>query len=70
VANKGGVTGEGEAGWPLTMARETGGGPVSRGWGAEDGGARPACPRDKDEGRACTSVREEKGRCNIHFLQE
>jgi hypothetical protein len=42
VANKGGVREEGVAGRLLSMARETGGGPVRHGWGAEDGGARSA----------------------------
>jgi hypothetical protein len=49
-------------GWPLTMAQEMGGGPVRRGQGTEDGGARPACPREEDEGGVCTSAREERGR--------
>jgi hypothetical protein len=44
------------------MARETGGGLVRRDWGVEDGGARPACPREEDEGGARTYVREERGR--------
>jgi hypothetical protein len=52
VANKGGVREEGMAGRLLNMARETGGGPVRRGRGVEDGGARPACPREEDEGGA------------------
>jgi hypothetical protein len=52
VANKGGVRAEGVAGWLLTMAWETGGGLVRRGQGAEDGDARPACPREEDEGGA------------------
>jgi hypothetical protein len=50
VANKGGVREEGAAGRLLSMARETGGGPVSCGRGAEDGGAQPACSREEDEG--------------------
>jgi hypothetical protein len=52
VANKGGVREEGTTGRLLAMAREMGGGPVRRGWGAEDGSARPACPREEDEGGA------------------
>jgi hypothetical protein len=52
VANKGGVREEGTAGQLLTMAREMGGGPVRCGRGAEDGSARPACPREEDEGDA------------------
>jgi hypothetical protein len=62
VANKGGVRGEGAAGRLLAMARETGGSPVRHGQGAEDGGARSACPREEDEGRARTLAREERGR--------
>jgi hypothetical protein len=62
AANKGGVRGEGAACHLLTMAQETGGGPVRCGRGAEDGGARPACLWEEDEGGACTSVREERGR--------
>jgi hypothetical protein len=62
VANKGGVRGEGAAGRLLTMAWETGGVPVRHDRGAEGGGARPACPREEDEGGARTSVREERGR--------
>jgi hypothetical protein len=50
VANKGGVREEGTEGQLLAMAWETGGGPVRRGRGAEDGGARPSCPREEDEG--------------------
>jgi hypothetical protein len=34
----------------LAMVRETGGGPVRRGRGTEDGGARAACLREEDEG--------------------
>jgi hypothetical protein len=52
VANKGGVREEGAAGWLLAVARETGGGPVRHDRGAEDSGARPACPREEDEGSA------------------
>jgi hypothetical protein len=52
VANKGGVREEGAAGRLLAMAWEMGGGPVRRGWGAEDGGARPACRREEDKGEA------------------
>jgi hypothetical protein len=37
------------------MARETGGG------GAEEGGARPACPREEDEGGAQMLAMEERG---------
>jgi hypothetical protein len=44
------------------MARETDGGPVRRGRGAEDDSAQPACSREEDEGRAHTSAREERGR--------
>jgi hypothetical protein len=62
VANKAGVRGEGVAGRLLTMVRDTGGGPVRRGRGTEDGGARPACPREEDVGGARTSAREERGR--------
>jgi hypothetical protein len=61
-ANKGGVRGEGTMGQLLAMARETGSGPVRHGRGTEDGGARLACPREEDEGGACTSAREERGR--------
>jgi hypothetical protein len=50
VANKGRVREEGAMGRLLAMAWETGGGPVRRGLGVEDGGARPACPREEDEG--------------------
>jgi hypothetical protein len=52
VANRGGVREEGMAGRLLAMAREMGGGPVRHGRGTEDDGAQPACPREKDEGRA------------------
>jgi hypothetical protein len=52
VANKGGVREEGVVGWLLDMARETGSGPVRRSRGAKDGSARPACPREEDEGSA------------------
>jgi hypothetical protein len=52
VANKGGVREEGVASQLLSMAREMGGGPVRHGRGAEDGGARPACSREEDEGGA------------------
>jgi hypothetical protein len=62
VANKGRVRGEGTAGQVLTMAWETGGGPVRHGQGAEDGSARPACLREEDEGGVRTSAREERGR--------
>jgi hypothetical protein len=62
VANKGGVRGGGMAGRLLTMARETGGGPVRHDRGAEGGGARPACLREEDEGGARMSAREERGR--------
>jgi hypothetical protein len=34
------------------MAREMGGGPAALGRDTEDGGARPACPREQDEGGA------------------
>jgi hypothetical protein len=61
-ANIGGVRGEGAMGQLLAMARETDNGPVRRSRGAEDGGARLACPREEDEGGARTSVREEGGR--------
>jgi hypothetical protein len=44
------------------VARETGGGPVRRGQGIEDGGTRPACPREDDEGGACTSAKKERER--------
>jgi hypothetical protein len=50
VANKGGVREEGAAGWLLAMEQEMGDGPVRRGQGAEDGGARPTCPREEDKG--------------------
>jgi hypothetical protein len=52
VANKGGVREEGAAGRLLAMVRETGGGLVRCGQGAEDGGAWLACPREEDEGGA------------------
>jgi hypothetical protein len=52
VANKGWAREEGTTGRLLAMAREMGGGPVRRGRGAEDGGARPACLREEDEGGA------------------
>jgi hypothetical protein len=41
---------EGAAGRLLTMAQETGGGLVRRDRGTEDGGARPACPKEEDKG--------------------
>jgi hypothetical protein len=44
------------------MVRKAGGGPVRRGQGVNDGGARPACPREEDEGGAHTSARKERGR--------
>jgi hypothetical protein len=62
VANKGGVRGEGVVGRLLAMVSETGDGPVRHGQGAEDGGARTACPREEDKGGGRTSAREEKGR--------
>jgi hypothetical protein len=62
AANKGGVRGEGAAGWLLAMAWERGGGPVRCDRGAEDDGASPTFPREEDEGGACTSAREERGR--------
>jgi hypothetical protein len=62
VANKGGVTGDSTAGRLPSMAWETGGSLVWRGRGTEDVGAWLACPREEDEGGACTSVREERGR--------
>jgi hypothetical protein len=52
VANKGGVREAGVAGWLLGMAWETEGSLVRHGRGAEDDGARPACPREEDEGGA------------------
>jgi hypothetical protein len=52
VANKGGVREEGAAGRLLAMPLETGSVPVRRDRGAEDGGARPACLREEDEGGA------------------
>jgi hypothetical protein len=52
VANKGGVREEGVVGRLLAMARETVGGPVRHGQGAEDGDARPACLREEDKGGA------------------
>jgi hypothetical protein len=52
VANKGGVREEGAAGQLLAMTREMGGGAVRRGRGVGDGGARPACLREEDEGGA------------------
>jgi hypothetical protein len=58
ATNKGVVRGECSAGWVLTLARETGGGPVRCGQGAEDGDARSACPREEDEGGAHTSARK------------
>jgi hypothetical protein len=58
ATNKGVVRGECSAGWVLTLARETGGGPVRCGRGAEDGDARSACPREEDEGGAHTSARK------------
>jgi hypothetical protein len=62
VANKGGVRGEGVVGQLLAVARETGGGPVRRGRGAEGGSAQPACLREEDKGGARTLAREETGR--------
>jgi hypothetical protein len=62
AANKGGVRGEGATSWLLAVAQETGGILVRHGQGAEDSSTRLACPREEDEGGACTSVREEKGR--------
>jgi hypothetical protein len=62
VANKGGVREEGAVGRLLAMVRETGGGLVTRGRGTEDDGARSACPREEDEGGACKSAREQRGR--------
>jgi hypothetical protein len=50
------------AGWLLAMAWERGGGPVRHDRGAEDDGAPPTCPREEDEGGACTSAKEERGR--------
>jgi hypothetical protein len=50
VANKGGVREEGATGQLLTMVRETGGGRVRHGRGAEDGGARLASTREEEEG--------------------
>jgi hypothetical protein len=52
VANKGGVREEGTSSQLLTMAREIGSDPVRRDRGVEDGGARPACPKEEDEGGA------------------
>jgi hypothetical protein len=52
VANKGGVREAGVAGRLLGMAWETEGSLVRHGRGAEDDGARPACPREEDEGGA------------------
>jgi hypothetical protein len=52
VANKGGVRKEGATGRLLTVVRETGGGPVRCSRGVEDGGARPAYPREEDKGGA------------------
>jgi hypothetical protein len=62
MTNKGGVRGEGTVGRLLAMVWVMGGDPVRRGRGAEDGGARPACPREEDEGGVHTSGREERGR--------
>jgi hypothetical protein len=62
VANKGGVREEGAAGRLLAMAWETGDDPVRCDRSVEDGGARPACQREEDEGGAGWLAGPTKGR--------
>jgi hypothetical protein len=62
LASKGGVREEGAAGRLLAMAWEMGDDPVRCGRSVEDGGARPACQREEDEGGVGWLAGSAKGR--------